>query len=510
MISLRKEKVMIFSIATDLPTAVNTACVVVPVFEIKNSHKLPTHLEMLDTACDGYISELIKVGDLNGKFGQCLLLLDLDNVQTERVMIIGCGNKPLDHADLKKLVQIIFKTAENANIKDLTLYLLDLVVKTSLGEVAIEHKIRNIVTSFNECIYSFQKYKKSEHVYKPTEISIYMESSQDYEHLELALDHAQQISLAAQTVKDLANTPPNICTPVYLAKYCQDLNKRYEDLNVAILTQDELIELGMGAFASVGQGSENESRLISIAYSGADKSQAPIVFIGKGITFDTGGNSLKQPASMIGMKYDMCGAATVIGLLEFVAQAQLPLNVIGLLATAENMPGSKASRPEDIVTTMSGKTVEILNTDAEGRLVLCDTLTYAERFNPDVVIDIATLTGACVVALGNYHAGLLSNHQALANDLLKAGIQVDDKCWQLPLTKEYHKQLESKFADMTNVGGPDAGTITAACFLQKFAEKFNWAHLDIAGVAATYTGKERGASARPLYMLTEYLLARCN
>lgn len=503
---------MKFSITTDLPSEITTACVVVPVFAVTNSHKiqLPKYLEMIDQGSDGYISELIRVGDLTGEFGQCLLLLDLDNMQTERVMIIGCGSKPLEISDLKKLVQIIFNTAKNSKLKDLTLYLLELALKNSLGELSIEYKIRNLVTAFNECAYSFQKYKKHEYVYKPLAITLHVAAEEDHEHLEQILAYALHISKAADTVKDLANTPPNICTPIYLAKHCQELSKQYAELSVAILTQDELIELGMGAFASVGQGSSNESRMISISYSGASKALAPIVFIGKGVTFDTGGNSLKPPASMIGMKYDMCGAATVIGLLEFVAQAKLPLNVIGVVAAAENMPGSKASRPEDIVTTLSGKTVEILNTDAEGRLVLCDALTYVERFNPDVVIDIATLTGACVVALGSHHAGLLSNYQPLANDLLKAGVQVDDKCWQLPLTQEYHKQLESKFADMTNVGGPEAGTITAACFLQKFAENFNWAHLDVAGVAATYTGKERGASGKPLYLLTEYLLARCN
>ena len=502
---------MIFSTTTDLATEHGAACIVVPLFEIKNSHKfsLPGHLQLIDQASDGYISELIRVGDLTGKFGQCLLLFDLDKMQSERVMVVGCGSNPLEPSDLKKLVQAIFKTAENANINDLALYLLELAVKNSLGDLSSEHKVRSIINTFSDCIYSFNKYKKAEANYKPNAISIYVENAQQVTQIQQALEHAELISLAAETVKDLANTPPNICTPIYLAKYCQELSKNLAQLDIAILTQDELIELGMGAFASVGQGSENESRLISISYQGADKSQAPIVFIGKGITFDTGGNSLKQPASMIGMKYDMCGAATVIGLLQFAAQAQLPLNIIGIVAAAENMPGAKATRPEDIVTTMSGKTVEILNTDAEGRLVLCDALTYSERFNPDVVIDIATLTGACVVALGNHHAGLFSNHQPLANELIKAGINVDDKCWQLPLTKEYHKQLESKFADMSNVGGPDAGSITAACFLQKFAENFNWAHLDVAGVAATYTGKERGASARPLYMLSEYLLNLC-
>jgi leucyl aminopeptidase len=503
---------MIFSTTTDSPVRNNSSCIVVPMLEIKNLHKiqLPSYLNMLDEACDGYISELIKVGDLTGKLGQCIVLFDLDNVQSERVMIIGCGSNQLDLAELKKLTSIIYKTAENSNIKDLSLYLLELTIKNNTSEVSIEHKVRTIVNTLSECEYSFNQYKKIDLGYKLNEASLHINNVHQADKITYALEYAQYISLAAKTVKDLGNTPPNVCTPVYLAKYCQELAKKHEELEIAILTQDEIIQLGMGAFASVGMGSENESRLISIAYAGTEQNQAPIVLIGKGITFDTGGNSLKPPASMIGMKYDMCGAATVIGLLQFAALAQLPLNIIGIIAAAENMPGSKATRPEDIVTTMSGKTVEILNTDAEGRLVLCDALTYSERFDPEVVIDIATLTGACVVALGGQHAALYSNHQPLADDLFRAGLNIDDKCWQMPLNKEYHKQLESKFADMTNVGGPEAGSITAACFLEKFADKFKWAHLDVAGVAAAYTGKERGASGRPLYMLAEYLLNRCN
>jgi leucyl aminopeptidase len=272
-----------------------------------------------------------------------------------------------------------------------------------------------------------------------------------------------------------------------------------------VLDEDDMTKLGMNTLLSVARGSVEPAKLITLEYKGAKKDAKPIVLVGKGVTFDTGGISIKPAPAMDEMKYDMCGAASVMGTLLAVAEMELPINVVGVIPTTENMPDGKATKPGDIIKSMSGQTVEILNTDAEGRLILCDALTYSERFHPQAVIDIATLTGACVIALGNHASGLLSNHNPLARDLLNAGETSGDRAWQLPLWEEYNKQLNSPFADMANIGGREAGTITAACFLSRFTEKFHWAHLDIAGTA-WITGKNKGATGRPVPLLTQYLL----
>ncbi len=284
--------------------------------------------------------------------------------------------------------------------------------------------------------------------------------------------------------------------------------KAHKNLMVDILDEKKLKELGAGAFLAVAQGSEQPPRMIVLHYQGGKKDEKPFALVGKGITFDTGGISIKPAAGMDEMKYDMCGAASVLGTLRAVLELQLPINLVCLLACAENMPSGRATRPGDIVTTMSGQTVEILNTDAEGRLVLCDTLTYAERFKPQAVIDVATLTGACVVALGSVVSGLRGNNDALLKQILKAGEHADDRAWQLPLHDEYQEQLDSPFADIANIGGPKAGSITAGCFLSRFAKNYHWAHLDIAGTAWVSGGKDKGATGRPVPLLTQYLLDR--
>jgi leucyl aminopeptidase len=320
--------------------------------------------------------------------------------------------------------------------------------------------------------------------------------------------HAQAIASGMAFTKNLGNLPPNLCHPSYLAEEAKALAKAHKNLKVDILDEKKLKELGAGAFLAVAQGSEQPPRMIVLHYTGGKKDEQPFALVGKGITFDTGGISIKPAAGMDEMKYDMCGAASVLGTLRAVLELQLPINLVCLLACAENMPSGRATRPGDIVTTMSGQTVEILNTDAEGRLVLCDTLTYAERFKPQAVIDIATLTGACVVALGANVSGLMGNNDALVKQILKAGESADDRAWQLPLYDEYQEQLDSPFADIANIGGPKAGTITAGCFLSRFAKSYHWAHLDIAGTAWISGGKDKGATGRPVPLLTQYLLDR--
>jgi leucyl aminopeptidase len=317
------------------------------------------------------------------------------------------------------------------------------------------------------------------------------------------------IADAVTFTKNLANLPSNICTPTFLADQAKELGKKYKAISVNVLEEKDMKKLGMGAILAVSQGSAEDAKFICLQYKGAGKSKAPIALVGKGVTFDTGGNSLKSPDSMVGMKYDMCGAASVLGTIKAAAELKLPINVVGVIPAVENMPGGTAYKPEDILTSLSGQTIEVISTDAEGRLILADALTYCERFKPDVVIDIATLTGAVVIALGFHASGLLSNSEALAKALLTAGDESGDRAWQLPLWDEYQEQIKSPFADIANTGGRPAGTITAACFLSRFAKKFRWAHLDVAGTAATMMNStERMATGRPVPMLTQYLIDR--
>jgi leucyl aminopeptidase len=308
----------------------------------------------------------------------------------------------------------------------------------------------------------------------------------------------------------LANQPSNICTPTYLAEQAKALGKHFPAISVTVLEENDMQKLGMGALLAVAQGSVEKAKLICLEYNGDKKKQTKVALIGKGVTFDTGGNSLKSPDNMVGMKYDMCGAAAVLGAFKVVAELKLPINVVGIVPAVENMPGGIAYNPEDILTSMSRQTIEVISTDAEGRLILCDALTYSERYHPDVVIDIATLTGAVVIALGTHATGVLSNNEPLMQDLLDAGTKSNDRGWPLPLWDEYQDQIKSPFADMANTGGRYAGVITAACFLSRFAKKFHWAHLDVAGTAAVMAGQnERLATGRPVPMLSQYLIDRC-
>ncbi|MCH4248057.1 MAG: leucyl aminopeptidase [Acinetobacter populi] len=307
--------------------------------------------------------------------------------------------------------------------------------------------------------------------------------------------------------RDLGNCPPNICAPEYLADQAFELAKQYPDLlKVTVLEEPQIAELGMNAFLAVAQGSARPGRIITLEYC-SDLQQAPVVLVGKGVTFDSGGISLKPAAAMDEMKYDMCGAASVLGTIRALCEAKLPIHVVGAIASVENMPSGKATRPGDIVTTMSGQTVEILNTDAEGRLVLCDTLTYIQRFNPEIVIDIATLTGACVVALGKVLSGLFSSDEVLAQEIIDAGQQSMDRVWRMPVMDDYQELLDSPFADIANIGGPHGGSITAACFLQRFTREYRWAHLDIAGTA-WLSGSNKGATGRPVPLLMQLLKNR--
>jgi leucyl aminopeptidase len=320
--------------------------------------------------------------------------------------------------------------------------------------------------------------------------------------LEQGLAVAHGMSLA----RDLGNLPPNVCTPTYLAEQARELAKRYR-MKVTVLERADMERLGMHTLLSVAQGSAQPPKFITLEHRGGPKSMKPVALVGKGITFDTGGISLKPSGEMDEMKFDMCGAASVLGAMKAVGEMKLPVNVVGAIPTTENMPGGRATRPGDIVTSLSGQTVEILNTDAEGRLILCDALTYVERFRPAAVIDIATLTGACVIALGHVATGLFANDPGLAREIAAAGDTAQDRVWPMPLWEDYQEQLKSNFADFANIGGRPAGAVTAACFLARFTKQYKWAHLDIAGTAWK-SGKEKGATGRPVPLLTQFLIGR--
>ena len=358
-----------------------------------------------------------------------------------------------------------------------------------------------LTLAIGQAVYRFERFKKEAKPAKLQQVAFYL--PQDSAAAEEALRIAQALNYGMNLCKDLGNTAPNVCTPAFLAQTAK-AEAEQAGATAKILEQDYIRD-NMGSFWSVAKGSVEAPYLIELNYQGAaDKNAAPLVLVGKGITFDTGGISLKPGEAMDEMKYDMCGAASVIGAFVAAVRAKLPINLIAVVPTCENMPDAGASKPGDIITAMNGTTIEILNTDAEGRLILCDALTYAAQFKPQAVVDVATLTGACIIALGHTASGLLGNDQELVDKLLSASRTVNDKAWQLPLFDEYKEQLKSNFADLQNIGGRPAGTITAAAFLAHFAEDYKWAHLDIAGTA-WQSGKDKGATGRPVPLLLQFL-----
>ncbi|WP_405118802.1 leucyl aminopeptidase [Pseudomonas leptonychotis] len=495
---------MDFIVKSARPETLKTATLVIPVGEGRTLGETAT---AIDSACAGAISALLKRGDLAGKLGQTLLIHNLSNLKAERVLLVGTGkDNELSDRQLRKIIASVYGTLKNLGGSDAVLALDDLQVKNrdTYG------KTRLMVESLADAGYCFDRFKSQKAEAGALKKITLLSDKAGLADAQRASTHAQAIAAGMAFTKDLGNMPPNLCHPSFLAEEAKVLGKTYKNLKVDILDEKKLKELGMGAFLAVAQGSDQPPRMIVLNYQGGKKTEKPYALVGKGITFDTGGISIKPASGMDEMKYDMCGAASVFGTLKAVLEMQLPINLVCVLACAENMPSGGATRPGDIVTSMSGQTVEILNTDAEGRLVLCDALTYTERFKPQAVIDIATLTGACIVALGSNVSGLMGNNDELVQQILGAGLSADDRAWQLPLYDEYQEQLDSPFADIANIGGPKAGTITAGCFLSRFTKNYHWAHLDIAGTAWISGGKDKGATGRPVPMLTQYLLDRSN
>ncbi|NIR60815.1 MAG: leucyl aminopeptidase, partial [Gammaproteobacteria bacterium] len=445
-------------------------------------------------------------GDLEGKGGQTLLLHSLDKTLCDRVLLIGCGReREFNDAAYRKAVAQAARTLNETGAMEAVNYLTELNIKGR----DIYWKVRQAVEATEDALYQFDRLKsKKSSVRRPLrKVVLAVPSRRDLGLGERAVRDGVAVAGGVALAKDLGNLPGNVCTPGYLAEQARELAGRYSALDVEVLEQQDMEELSMGALLSVARGSRQPPKLIVLHYRGAPKEDKPVALVGKGITFDSGGISIKPASAMDEMKYDMCGAAAVLGAMRACAELDLALNVVGVVPSCENLPDGNASKPGDIVTSLSGQTIEILNTDAEGRLILCDALTYAERFKPAAVIDIATLTGACLIALGRHAHGLLSNHHPLANDLLNAGRYSGDRAWELPLWDEYQDQLKSNFADMPNIGGREAGTITAACFLSRFTKKMRWAHLDIAGTGWR-TGEQKGATGRPVGLLAQYFVER--
>ncbi|OQX09785.1 MAG: leucyl aminopeptidase [Thiothrix lacustris] len=478
----------------------HTDCVIVGVYK---HAKLSAAAAQIDTASAGAIRQHLDFGDFNGDKNRTSLLYNLPGVTAKRVLLVGMGEKDKLTLDtLTLMTQAAVNLLKTSKVNNAVSFLTD--------EIASEYiaaAVRQSVIAVADTLYTFDTYKsKKDDATRPA-LESWTVAHTIAGEFNTPLLQGNAIAEGMRVSRDLANSPGNVCTPTYLADIAKELANSSNKVDINILEEADMEALGMGSFLSVSKGSIEDGKMIILQYHGGNSGEAPFVLVGKGITFDTGGISLKPGNAMDEMKFDMSGAASVIGTLTACVGMQLPMNIVGVIAAAENMPSSKASKPGDIVTSMSGKTIEILNTDAEGRLVLCDALTYVERFNPVAVVDIATLTGACITALGHHICGLLSNNDALADEVLAAGKQANDEAWRLPMGEKYHDQLKSNFADLANIGGPPGGTITAACFLSRFAESYPWAHLDIAGTAWK-SGAAKGATGRPVPLLCQLLINR--
>ena len=492
---------MEFSTKFMMPEKHPAGCVAAGVFE---SRKLSGAADALDKAAHGQIRELLRSGDMDGKKGSTRMLYRVRGVAAERVLLVGLGReKEFGEKQYRECACAAVAAIRETGAREACLYLAELQVP---GRDAV-WKARQLVLAAADVSYRFDsmKSKKGEERLL-SHVVIAAVSKRDASALEQGMREGRAIAAGTTLARDLGNLPANVCTPTYLAEASVKLGREWK-LAVEVLERKDMEKLRMGSLLSVARGSHEPPKFVILRYTGAGKKDRPVVLVGKGITFDTGGISIKPSAELDEMKFDMCGAASVLGTLRAAAELGLKLNVIGLVPTCENMPGGAATKPGDIVTSMSGQTIEILNTDAEGRLILADALSYAERFEPQAVVDIATLTGACIIALGNVCSGLFSSKDDLAHELQTAGAESWDRVWRLPLWKDYQEQLKSNFADFANIGGRPAGSITAACFLSRFTRKYDWAHLDIAGTAWK-SGKEKGATGRPVPLLTTFLIKR--
>lgn len=494
---------MEFKIKTGDLAELQTPCLILGIFE---KRKLSGPAEAVDKASGGRLSEILKRGDLDGESGRTLLLYDIPGLAAERLLLVGCGKRrDFTRSILRQSMAAVVDLIQRIQAGSALCTLTELAPE-GLGTYLA---VRDLATAAAERVYRYKATKEDKQAPKaPLEhLSLWVPKKADLDEAGRAAQHAAAIADGVRLAKDLANLPGNICTPTYLADKALELGGRYERLEAEILEESDMEELGMGALLSVSKGSRQPAKLILMHYRGADPDDKPVVLVGKGLTFDAGGISIKPAADMDEMKYDMAGGASVFGAVQAACDLALPINLVGVVPASENLPDGAANKPGDIIKSLSGQSVEILNTDAEGRLILCDALTYCERFEPALVVDVATLTGACVVALGKHASGLFTKEDKLAEEILAAGEVAADRAWRMPLWDDYQSQLDSNFADMANVGGREAGAITAACFLSRYTKALKWAHLDIAGTA-WLGGKEKGATGRPVPLLVQLLLGR--
>lgn len=475
------------------------------ILAVPPSDPLAGTAKAVDQATGGLIARRLKSGDFSGKPSAALLLHEPPGLAASKLLLIGSGELPLSAEDYLKILRTTARCLGETTVATAVTTLAD----TPVRDRDLFWKSQQLTRLLGEASYRFSRdgAAKSGTAAKLKRVTLAFAEATAIQHATAGIAFGNAVAAGVNRARQLGDLPGNTCTPTYLAQQARALGRKQPAVTTQILGEKALRELGMGALLSVTAGTVQPAYLLVMQYSGGKKTAKPIVIVGKGVTFDSGGISLKPGAKMDEMKYDMCGAASVFGVMEALAALKLPINVVGIVPTVENMPSGQATKPGDVVKSLSGQTIEVLNTDAEGRLILCDALTYAARYKPDTVIDIATLTGACVVALGKHASGLFSNDDALATDLLAAGQHAGDRAWQLPIWDDYDQQLKSPFADMANIGGPEAGSITAACFLARFTKDYRWAHLDIAGTAWTSAGP-KGATGRPVPLLMEYLRRR--
>ncbi|HKE88409.1 MAG TPA: leucyl aminopeptidase [Vicinamibacterales bacterium] len=462
---------------------------------------MPPVSDRIDKASKRKLSSVITQGDLDKKAGSTVLLHGLPGIEADRVLLVSLGLRAeYGEKAFRDAIEGTAKRLADGAATSAAVTLTDI----DLPGRSLAWRLQQATWLLADGAYHFDAPRTNGALASRGVREIALLVGKTTHELEGAVQRGHAIAEGVALARDLGNLPGNVCNPPYLAETARALGREF-GFHVEVLDREAMRALGMGAALAVGQASEQPCKFIVMQYKGSGA--RPIVLVGKGVTFDTGGISLKPGAKLDEMKFDMCGAASVLGVIKTIARLALPINLVGIIPAAENMPGGKASRPGDVVTSMSGQTIEILNTDAEGRLGLCDALTYAERFDPACVVDVATLTGACVIALGAVASGLMANDDSLASELLKCGDETGDRAWQLPVWDEYQDLLKSNFADMSNLGGPPAGAVTAACFLARFAKNYKWAHLDIAGTNAV-SGDAKGATGRPVPLLSEFLIRR--
>jgi len=478
-------------------------CLVIGAFE---RGELGPEAATVDRALRGRVRALLTSGDFSGRAGETLLIPELSGLASKRLLLVGLGNKAqFSRRSWRRALTSAIAALARTRVVSAAIAL----ERPALRELDDYYFGRGVAEHSGASVYRINDLKTARTPRPPALARILVGPIEPsaLATVRRGLAAGAAVAESARLLRDLANLPGNICTPRYLAAQALALQRSYRRLRVRVLAEPAIRRLKMGCLLAVTRGSSEPPRFIVLEYRGARRSRAPIVLVGKGVTFDSGGISLKQPPAMDEMKFDMCGAATVLAAIDFAARSELKLNLVGLVPACENMPDGRAVKPGDIVTSASGQTVEVLNTDAEGRLILCDALNYARRYTPEAVVDIATLTGACVIALGNHYSAVMGNDDALADELLDAGVHTDDRVWRLPLTEDYAEQLRSNFADVANVAGREGGAITAAAFLGKFTVGLKWAHLDIAGTAWT-SGAAKGATGRPLSLLADFLTRR--